>query len=1167
MNRQGWFLLGLILILGTSSPAQVQELGAPIITNYDPDQYDASSQNWGAIQDHRGVMFFANTGGILEFDGRSWQLIPTPANTTVRALVCGPDGTIYYGSVGDFGYLAATPSGQVLVVSLKEAIPAPDRVLFNDIWQALSSRYGIYFLSRSRIFRLEKGKVHSIQGRFAPSQACLLNGIVFYADMDKGLCMLEGDRVVPIPQLAGVYNGKRIALAPCGPQRLLVGRVTGDFLQLDLGSLWDENGRRFDVSLPAAGEIVTPFPCELGVFLKENNGFLYKLTPVGADAFAVSSLRGGIVTFDRAGKVIRVIDKKRGLLDNIVGDIFMDRAGDMWACSNSGISHVELSVPQSYFGAGNGIDGRSLCARSYGGRLYVGTIRNLLIQAPYHFGAQAGQQLFMPVKNTPNQAWQLLDTGEELLSAGGGLFRIRGENAIKVQGADPTSYCLGTSKRWPEHLFIGLVGGMEVFKRTAGQWRPAGRIKAITDTIRGIAQDSNGDLWAATESRGLLRLHFSAALPTQAEIRHFGPKQGLPGLSHLLAVARGDTLFVLTPKGLFRATIAAGAAQAPERIHFAPDTNLGRSFIDPPMDLNSLVFDKEGNAFFSTSDGVFWAIPGRDGRYRMEARPFRGAPAQQDGALYLHPDGSLWLPGKVLFRFDPKVHKDYGQPFSVLVSNVIAKSRRLVFAGSHGHPGSAFGRQRTVFESSQGLADVPVLPYSENALSFEFAAAFYEKPGTTRFRYLLEGFDREWSEWQDDTKKEYTNLPEGKYRFRVRGKNVYGTEGREAVFAFRILSPWYRTIWAYGLWIVASCAFLAGILYLYTWRLRRQKDLLRRLVAKRTQALLEANDYLESLFDHANAPIIVWDPDLRITRFNRAFEVLTGRTAAQMLGKRLEILFPPGEREAALELIRKELSGERAEVVEITVQHTDGSIRTVLWNSATLLAADGKTPLATISQIQDISGRKIAEEKIKNLLAEKEVFLKEVHHRIKNNMASVNGLFSLQVKNLTNPEAIAALKDASSRVLSMTVLYEKLYQSIDSDQVEIRNYLPSLVDEIIANFPNSARVKVEKNIGDFVLSAKKLQPLGIIINELLTNIMKYAFLGRSDGLITVAAELQGDRVSLAIRDNGVGFPETIDIENSTGFGLRLVGILIKQLGGTIRMERGNGTGVILEFQQ
>ena len=146
-----------------------------------------------------------------------------------------------------------------------------------------------------------------------------------------------------------------------------------------------------------------------------------------------------------------------------------------------------------------------------------------------------------------------------------------------------------------------------------------------------------------------------------------------------------------------------------------------------------------------------------------------------------------------------------------------------------------------MFASRQDSLEIPELPYRENALSFKFAAAFYEKPGTTQFQYLLEGFDNEWSDWTDKTDKEYTNLPEGRYRFRVRARNIYGTLGREAIYSLRILPPWFRTIWAYILWIIGGSAALVGIIFLNTWKLRRQKASLENIVAERTQQLREAS--------------------------------------------------------------------------------------------------------------------------------------------------------------------------------------------------------------------------------------------------------------------------------------------------------------------------------------
>jgi PAS domain S-box-containing protein len=131
------------------------------------------------------------------------------------------------------------------------------------------------------------------------------------------------------------------------------------------------------------------------------------------------------------------------------------------------------------------------------------------------------------------------------------------------------------------------------------------------------------------------------------------------------------------------------------------------------------------------------------------------------------------------------------------------------------------------------------------------------------------------------------------------------------------------------------------------------------------EALRETNEHLDNLFNYANAPIIVWDPQFRITRFNHAFESLTGRRADEVVGKSLEVLFPPTLVESSMERIAETLWGERWEAVEIGIRHVDGFVRTVLWNSAPIFGPDGKTPMATIAQGQDITERKRAEEALR----------------------------------------------------------------------------------------------------------------------------------------------------------------------------------------------------------
>jgi len=210
--------------------------------------------------------------------------------------------------------------------------------------------------------------------------------------------------------------------------------------------------------------------------------------------------------------------------------------------------------------------------------------------------------------------------------------------------------------------------------------------------------------------------------------------------------------------------------------------------------------------------------------------------------------------------------------------------------------------------------------------------------------------------------------------------------------------------------------------------------------------------------------------------------------------------------------------------------------------------------------------QKTAEHRIKKLLDEKELLLREVHHRIKNNMTTISGLLILQAETAADPSIKDSLHDASSRVNSMQLLYDKLYRSADVQQMPLAAYLDPLTDAIISNFPVRNRIRITKQFDDIILGVKVLQPLGIIVNELLTNTMKYAFVGRSEGTIFISATLKENLVTLTVADDGNGTPESVDFKHTTGFGLVLVHGLTKQLGGKIRMERGEGTRIVLEFE-
>jgi len=296
--------------------------------------------------------------------------------------------------------------------------------------------------------------------------------------------------------------------------------------------------------------------------------------------------------------------------------------------------------------------------------------------------------------------------------------------------------------------------------------------------------------------------------------------------------------------------------------------------------------------------------------------------------------------------------------------------------------------------------------------------------------------------------------------------------------------------------------------------------------------------------------------------------------AEQVLGYSLEYLYAhpfiwnesihPDDRELVGNAIEEFKNGKSFNI-EYRIKNATGNWLWIQDRSIGRVTADDEELIEGMAT--DITERKHSEIVIKNLLAEKELVLKEVHHRIKNNMNTIKNLLLLQAGEINDPLAAEALKDTSSRVLSMMVLYDKLYRSDNYGMVSFMDYLSTLIDDITANFTDNKTLKIIKNFDNFLIDVKKLQPMGIIINELLTNIMKYAFTGIDERIIDISAILSGSHVTIILKDNGIGIPESVEFGHSKGFGFMLMEILVKQLKGSIRFERGDGTKFIIEFDK
>ena len=209
----------------------------------------------------------------------------------------------------------------------------------------------------------------------------------------------------------------------------------------------------------------------------------------------------------------------------------------------------------------------------------------------------------------------------------------------------------------------------------------------------------------------------------------------------------------------------------------------------------------------------------------------------------------------------------------------------------------------------------------------------------------------------------------------------------------------------------------------------------------------------------------------------------------------------------------------------------------------------------------DIVERKKAEDQLQDSLREKEVLLLEIHHRVKNNLQTVSSMLSLQAANIDDEQMRQKLRDSENRVHSMAFIHETLYQSRDLGRVDLAEYMGKLVANVYHSYNlDTNRIHLDVRVEGMFTDIDSAISCGLLVNELVTNALKYAFVAEREGRIAVVADRHGEAgVVLRVSDDGVGIPEGVDFRQSRSLGLQIVNMLVKQLQGTIELHRGVGT--------
>ncbi len=825
------FLSGLLISAQDALSQFSRETGFFPIRNFTPEDYNnAMPKNSAITQDHRGVMYFANDEGVLEYDGIRWRLFRVSNGESVHALALDQNGRVYVGAVNEFGYLAPNRLGELEYVSLTGFLP--DSLLGSfTVWYIHCLPEGVYFQTNGHLFRWDGNNINAwtAPGKFHTSFS--INNRILIKQTQAGFLFLDGDSLVEVKgdevlEAASVYS-----IIPNANHQYFVVTQNRGFYNLKLVDDLKE------IEVKPVSQNMIPL-------LKGFN--LINGVEISPKIYSVGTWGSGLLIY-QDGKILQLITKKSGLGDEVVNAQLVDKDGNLWLALSDGITKIEINSPLSKFTEELGVDGSIEAIARFDGKIYLATEKGLLLLMSSDWDAPNkiyDQNNFRKLRTFSGGLWDLLDfriDGVEILliASDNAIVQLDGKGQFKeVYECFP--WRLYQSRFNPTSVFVGLDNGLAQLAFTKTSWKVICEFPEITEKVFTIAEDNDSNLWLGTKGQGIIRVDGkSLSSPSGIKLTRYNESKGLPPTSDIYLTSYENHLVVGTNKGLFDYNSELDTFYLSQKFPAdiaSSDRIITRLKPDSKTNLWATTFVRskrtiEAGFVRKTDDGYSWT-----------QTPFNTISKGDLFSIYPEDNGVVWFGGSIgLFRFDSNVNKNYRKDFAALIrlSN-IGKDSTIFF-------GSYFNEQGYVTTIQPDVLK-PRLKYRFNSPVFEFAAQNTEIDHPVRFSYYLEGYDKGWSDWSTETKRYYTNLFEGDYTFRVKAQNVYSHQSVEASYEFTILPPWYRTIVAYISYVLLLLGFMFLVVTQYT-------KYLRAVIREKTKEIREQKEIVEHKNEEITASI------------------------------------------------------------------------------------------------------------------------------------------------------------------------------------------------------------------------------------------------------------------------------------------------------------------------
>lgn len=789
------FFIVFFLGFNRATANDIPRIGVPYVQNFHKSLYLAGNQNWSIAKSQNGVMYFANSGGLLSYNGKYWEKHELPNKQIVRSVAVDTDGLIYTGGFGEFGFWNYQ-NRRLHYTSLSNLLPKTSK-LSGEVWKIYVIGKRIYFQTFSHIYIYENKKITVVK----PTNNLLflhkVNNRLFAEVIDNGLFELKENRLIKLEGSEILGKSGILSILPYKNNQLLIGTSKNGLFIFD--------GNRFSAFANAADWFLKTYQL--------NNG-----TKVLNNYYAYGTILNGIIIIDQNGNVVQTINKTSGLQNNTVLSIYNDNENNLWTGLDNGIDRIELNSPLSFYFDKTGKFGTVYSSLIFGNKIYLGTNQGLFYG---NWGNNASSNFdFKLIPNSQGQVWDLSRIDNQLICGhNDGTFSVIGDRIEKISPING-GWTLKKLPSNPNYLIQGTYTGLGIYTKNAqGNWNFSHRIEGFGEPSRYVEQDHKGNIWVSHAYKGLYRISISPDLKKATSIQYYDEKDGLPSSFNI-------NTFNLENRVVFSSDSG-----------FYVYDDISNRFSKYNALNNKLGSFSSSNKIIKAGDDKYWFI----NHGRMSLAHFN-----QPGKISIDSIRFNILDGRMVQYYE-NISQISNNIYLISVDDGFAIYNDALAASikpSQKLPRVLIGKIEDITDKYSLIAenasseDEIKIPFSRNSIRISFALPYY-RLSKIKFQYFLEGYSKQWSEWNPATQKDFTNLNNGSYVFKVRAKTDEQTISEISTVNIIILSPWYASNWAFAFYFI--CVVVGLIIGKKVYEAKLKRD--RKKIADKLQK--EKEEYLK----------------------------------------------------------------------------------------------------------------------------------------------------------------------------------------------------------------------------------------------------------------------------------------------------------------------------------